>query len=112
MPTHEAVDNLHAPAAFICGEDTGDGNILGPGDIAAPNCKIDFMNSKVPTFFAEGKGLSHATGYNQMQGPVVAWMRWLLAGDTTMRDQFVGASCGICTRMPWVVMQKDLEKIP
>lgn len=66
---------------------------------------------KTALIFAEGKGLSHATGYNMMQPPVVAWMRWLLAGDTTMRDNFVGPNCGFC-KAPWVAMQKDLDKIP
>jgi hypothetical protein len=82
--------------------------VLGPGDIATPNCRIDFMNAKTPVFYAEIKGASHATGYNMMFGAVVGWLRWQLAGDTTMKSQFVGPDCGLCKRTNWMVMQKDL----
>ena len=40
---HTDIKNLHAPALFVCGEPGGDG--LLQGDVANPNCQIDFDNA-------------------------------------------------------------------
>jgi hypothetical protein len=101
--------NLHAPALFVCGENTGASDPFDAnGDIAAPQCEGDFMNAKVPVSFCTINGGTHATAFLQMHGAVVGWLRWQLAGDLAMKKMFVGPDCDLCTRMNWSCVTKDL----
>jgi len=111
---HTDIENLHAPALFVCGEPGGDG--LVSGDVARPNCDIDFMNAKVPVFYGVTKGASHMTpteiGDSTIRahqlGAMVGWLRWQLAGDESQKSMFVGDACTLCSDPAWgVAMQKN-----
>jgi len=110
----EAIENLHAPAAFICGipgDDTC--NILsGDCDIAAANCDLDFMGATTPVFYANFQGghlgiltppLSDAIG-----AMASAWLRYELMSDSTLEPMFVGPDCTYCKDSAWKVQQKML----
>ena len=112
---HTDIKNLHAPALFICGETDGDGLLVG--DVARPNCDIDFMNATVPVFYGVTKGASHMTptdiGDSAIRahqfGAMVAWLRWQLAADTATKALFAGSTCGLCMDAAWsVAKQKSL----
>lgn len=129
FPPHTAVNNLHAPAAFLCGESPpagGDGNFVY--DQANAFCEVDFENAMVPVFYGSLKGGAHAQVVDHanvpMNDPVyvakvkanyvamVGWLRWRLTGDMSQRDLFVGSDCGLCAAdSGWVVKQKDLETL-
>jgi hypothetical protein len=104
---HTDIMNLHAPALFVCGEPGGDGLIMG--DVANPNCEIDFMNATVPVFYGITKGASHMTPTeigdpairSHQLGAMVGWLRWQLLGDTNARNMFVGDTCGLCGDAAW-----------
>jgi hypothetical protein len=110
----ERVNNLHAPAAFICGT-PGDAscNILATNcDIAAANCDMDFANAQTPVFYANFSGghlgiltapLSDAIG--EM---ATAWLRYKLMSDRTLEARFVGPQCTYCMDSAWKVQQKML----
>jgi hypothetical protein len=58
--------------------------------------------------------LSTATTPDPLKKPflaaTIAWMRWQLAGDETMKPLLVGPSCGFCKQtMTWKVQQKNLQ---
>ena len=120
---HTDVMNLVKPALFICGDDPavtgGDGT--WESDLARPNCDIDFQMAMAPVWYGDVIGASHTTiiddptGGSAPDNPLkkpflaatVAWMRWLLAGDETMKSLFVGADCGFCKdTSTWTVQQK------
>jgi hypothetical protein len=99
--------NLHAPALFVCGENTGATSEFDVrGDLAAPQCQADFADATVPVAYCTIKGGTHATAFLQMHGAVVGWLRWQLAGDMDMKKMFVGPDCELCTRMSWSCMSK------
>jgi hypothetical protein len=111
----ERINNLHAPAAFLCGipgDDTC--NILSTDcDIAAANCDTDFANAKTPVFYANFPGghLGILTPPNQdiIQAEATAWLRWQLMGDSTLKSRFVGDQCTVCKDSNWKkVQQKNL----
>lgn len=123
---HTAEQNLVKPALFICGDDPsvtgGDGTWTS--DLARPNCDVDFMMATTPVWYGDVIGASHTTiidnPLSTMTTPdplkkpflaaTVAWMRWQLAGDATMKPLFVGSSCGFCKdTTTWKVQQKDLK---
>jgi dienelactone hydrolase len=111
----EPINNLHAPAAFLCGipgDDTC--NILDTTcDIAAANCDKDFAAAKAPVFYAnfEGGHLGILTPplQEQIQAEAVAWLRWQLMGDNTIRARFVGDQCGVCQDTRWKTQQKNWQ---
>jgi hypothetical protein len=110
----ERIQNLHAPAAFICGT-PGDAscNILSADcDIAAANCDTDFMNADTPVFYANFAGghLGILTEplTTQISGMSTAWLRYKLMGDTTLAARFNGPSCEYCSDSKWKVQQKGL----
>jgi hypothetical protein len=104
---HTDIMNLHAPALFVCGEPGGDGLIMG--DVANPNCEIDFMNATVPVFYGITKGASHMTPTeigdpalrSHQLGAMVGWLRWQLLGDASARNMFVGDACTLCSDPAW-----------
>jgi hypothetical protein len=124
---HTDVMNLVAPALFVCGDDPnvtgGDGT--WESDLARPNCDYDFMNAMAPVWYGVVIGSSHTTVIdNPLADPgsaadplkvhylaaSVAWLRWQLAGDQTMKAMFVGDDCGFCKdTATWQVRQKDLK---
>jgi dienelactone hydrolase len=125
FPPHSEISNLVYPAQFICGDDPavdgGDGTYVG--DEARPNCDADFMLATTPVWYGDVIGASHTTiidnplGGSSTTDPLkkpflaatVAWLRWQLAGDQTMKSMFVGSSCGFCTQTStWTVQQKNL----
>lgn len=102
----EALQRLHAPAAFLCG---------GADSQAGPACANDFRDAPkaLPVFYGTLAGVGHLGVFGDRNGGEygrmgVAWLRWKLAGDETMRDHFVGASCKACMR-PWTGMSRNLE---
>lgn len=113
---HTDIKNLHAPALFVCGEPGGDGLLMG--DVANPNCDIDFMNATVPVFYGITKGAAHMTPTDigdatiraHQFGAMVGWLRWQLAGDANAKNLFVGATCTLCKDAAWSsIKQKDLN---
>jgi hypothetical protein len=111
----ERVNNLHAPAAFFCGIPNPDcSNILATDcDIAAANCDIDFTMAKTSVFYGNFSGghlgILTAPTQDQIQAEVVAWLRWQLMADTTIKPRFVGPDCGVCKNSNWKVQQKNLQ---
>lgn len=115
--------NLIKPALIVCGDDPaktgGDGTWRS--DLARPNCDADFMNATVPVWYGVVIGSSHTTvidnpldmTVNPLKvhylASTVAWLRWQLGGDLTMKALFVGPDCGYCKQAAvWEVKQKDL----
>jgi hypothetical protein len=110
----DRVNNLHAPAAFLCGL-TGDSscNILsGDCDIAAVNCDTDFANAKTPVFYGKFPGghlsILQPPLSDQIGTAATGWLRWKLMSDTTLAPMFVGPSCTLCSDPKWKVQQKNL----
>lgn len=110
---HTDIENLHAPALFICGEAGGDGLLVG--DVARPNCDIDFMNATVPVFYGIPEGASHMSptevGSPMLRSTFAAacagWLRLHLAGDEALRKMFVGDDCTLCKDSSWTARQKN-----
>jgi hypothetical protein len=101
--------NLHVPALFVCGVNTGATSAFDlRGDLAAPRCEGDFMNATVPVAFCSIPGGTHASAFLQMHGAVVGWLRWQLIGDMSMKNMFVGSDCELCTRKNWSCKSKGL----
>ncbi|HET8939877.1 MAG TPA: hypothetical protein VFN67_40835 [Polyangiales bacterium] len=104
---HTDIMNLHAPALFVCGEPGGDGLLMG--DVANPNCEIDFDNAMVPVFYGITKGAAHMTPTEigdamlrtHQLGAMVGWLRWQLAADTNAKSMFVGDACALCKDAAW-----------
>jgi hypothetical protein len=110
----ERVNNLRAPAAFLCGKTgTSSCNILSPDcDIAAVNCDTDFSGAKTPVFygnFAGGHlGVLTSPHMERIRGVTTAWLRWQLMQDSTLRAMFAGPQCTLCADTNWKVQQKNL----
>lgn len=113
---HTDIKNLHAPALFVCGEQGGDGLIVG--DVASPNCDIDFMNATVPVWYGITKGAAHMTPTDigdaairtHQLGAIVGWLRWQLTGDSNAKTLFAGDACTLCKDSAWsTAKQKSLN---
>jgi hypothetical protein len=39
----------------------------------------------------------------------IAWLRYKLMGDTTLRSKFIGTDCEYCKDASWTVEQKNLD---
>ncbi len=108
------IDNLRAPAAFICGIPGDDScNILSTDcDIAAANCDTDFANATTSVFYANFSyghlGILTSPYAEQIGAMTTAWLRYQLMGDTTLKAMFVGDSCTYCSDSAWKVQQKNL----
>ena len=118
---HTAEKNLVKVAEFICGDDPDGGYA---GDEARPNCDADFQMATTPIWNGDVIGASHTTIIDNPLGgtsptdplkkpflaATVAWLRWQLAGDQTMKSLFVGSNCGYCQQTStWTVQQKNLQ---
>jgi hypothetical protein len=113
---HTDIMNLHAPALFVCGEPGGDGLLMG--DVASPNCEIDFNNAMVPVFYGVTKGAAHMTPTDigdaairtHQFGAMVGWLRWQLIGDAHAKSMFVSDACTLCTDAAWsTAKSKNLD---
>ena len=121
---HTDNQNLRAPALFLCGQvPMGNDDGLTMGDLAAPNCEIDFMDAKTPVFYGSLMGGAHVTLIDvdgigppaddpkklTFIGGMIGWLRWKLAGDESLKSMFVGSDCTLCQPdSGWTVKQKDL----
>jgi hypothetical protein len=111
----DRANKLRAPAAFFCGiPDPNCSDILSDQcDIAAANCDIDFDMAKTSVFYGNFPGghLGILSEPNQprIQKEVVAWLRWQLEQDSTIKPHFVGPQCGLCSDTNWKVKQKSLQ---
>ncbi|MFM2417454.1 MAG: hypothetical protein RL385_2177 [Pseudomonadota bacterium] len=81
-------NNLAHPAAYFCGADD---------TAATPNCKRDFMNTKVPVFLTVMDGVDHIYAARNALPMMVSWLRWHLNDETTRKDQFISPTCEFCT---------------
>ena len=121
LDPHMEVANLRAPAMFLCGEtpkSSDDG--IWTGDMANPNCLIDFQRATTPVFYGSLMGAAHVQLTEsvekaddplrlEMIGAIIGWLRWKLADDQAMKVRYVGADCELCkTGSGWAVMQKGL----
>jgi hypothetical protein len=117
MAPHTDAMNLKKPAAFICGDSGGDGLITG--DVARPNCDIDYMNATTPVWYGDVIGASHLTitgataSDPKLQAFLIAtaaWLRWQLADDQTMKAYFVPTpGCTLCMQSSlWTVQSENL----
>lgn len=80
-------DNLRKPAIYIAGEDD---------TLATPNMETDYSNTDVPVFFTIIDNTSHTAATRNGMAPIVAWLRWHLAGETTRRADFLNYRCTFC----------------
>ena len=112
---HTDIKNLHAPALFVCGEPPVDGLLIG--DVARPNCDIDFENATVPVFYGITKGAAHMTpteiGDAKLRSyqleAIVGWLRWQLAREHALKSMFGGGTCSLCSDPSWTGQQKGLN---
>ncbi len=106
LMTKEDLKRIHAPIAFISGDQQ---------DIAFENANSDFeLLQDVPAVRAWAHDMPHTATYIQRNGGefggiAVAWLNWQLKGDGTARKMFVGADCGLCVNPRWVVKTKNLR---
>jgi hypothetical protein len=93
------LQGLHAPAAFFCG---------GAEARALPRCSGDFDNApaSVPIFYGTVEGVDHTGVYGDPNAGEwgragVAWFRFTLAGDESLREYFQAPDCTLCSS-PWM----------
>ena len=104
--TKANLKQLHAPTAYISGDDE---------DIAFANANDDFERiQNLPILRAYARGVTHGGTYSQRNGGefagvAVAWLNWQLKGDLHARHLFVGAECGLCVNPHWVIRRKNLH---
>jgi hypothetical protein len=89
------LDNLHVPAAFLCG--SADSNGIG-------RCRNDYAEAPttVPVFFGVLAGVGHTDEFTEPNGGrwgrvLISWLRWQLADDPSFAKAFEGADCEFCT---------------
>ena len=72
---------VKTPTAYICG---------GAGDIAAPQCEVDFRNVKpgIMTFYSVLQGAGHVDAARKALPGMIAWLRWHLAGEVQHKALF------------------------
>jgi hypothetical protein len=110
----ERVNNLHAPAAFICGNpDPACTNLLDTTcDIAGANCATDFENATTPVFYATFDsghlGILTSPFMERINAMATAWLRHHLMGDTTLAGMFEGPDCTYCSDPNWTI-QKNYD---
>lgn len=99
------LQGLHAPAAFFCG---------GAEPRALPRCSGDFDNAPaaVPIFYGTVEGVDHTGVYGEPNAGQwgragVAWFRFTLAGDESLREWFQAPSCTLCSS-PWMGKSRNI----
>jgi len=99
-----SLKDLHAPVAFITGDES---------DVAFNNSNADFaLIDHVPALRAYRKGLGHSRHYRAPGGGpfaavAVAWLDWQLKGDEEARHWFVGDDCRLCRDPDWFIDTKN-----
>jgi Chlorophyllase enzyme len=80
-------------------------HLVGADDPLKSSALSSFNSATgIPAAYAELAGADHLTFLGSaggFRGPATAWARWQLMGDDTAKNQFVGASCGLCTGNDW-----------
>lgn len=96
---------VDVPTAYFCDKDE-----------TGPNCDSDFaVVDDNPTFYGRVPGHRHVdymfnTAFiDQMNAPVVGWLRWRLMDDQAMAVLFEGADCTLCTDSAWEVQKKNMD---
>jgi hypothetical protein len=99
------LQGLHAPAAFFCG---------GAEARALPRCSGDFDNAPaaVPIFYGTVEGVDHTGVYGEPNAGQwgragVAWFRFTLAGDESLRKYFQAPGCTLCSS-PWMGKSRNI----
>jgi len=83
--------NLHGTAFYMS----------GTADTTVPSAyvKSKYDSVTIPAAYGDLAGATHVSPLvngNEFRGPVTAWFRWQLMGDTKARDQFIGP-CAYCS---------------
>jgi dienelactone hydrolase len=93
---------LHTPTMWVNG---------GPSDIAYPQARIDFRDSRVPSVWANLNVGHLGTFFSARGGEFarigVVWLDWHLKGKAENRAQLVGANCGFCGQRGWSIQSKN-----
>jgi dienelactone hydrolase len=98
------LQGLHAPAAFfVGGAEAGLMRVSGDFDNAPPD---------VPVFFGTLAGVDHTGVYGEPNAGQwgragVAWFRFTLAGDESLRKYFKAPDCTLCSS-PWMGKSRNL----
>jgi dienelactone hydrolase len=104
----DALKKLHAPIAYITGDQAN--------DVAFPNAADDFERiNNVPVFRAWRDGLPHIGTYRDPNGGelgkiAVALLDWKLKGDAPGGKMFSGKDCGLCKDPRWHVSSKRFDE--
>lgn len=100
------LQDLHAPAAFFCGDRDSNG---------LPRCRSDFAAApaSVPLFFGVLAGVGHTDEFSMTNGGrwgriLVAWLRWQLADDPSFAKAFKGPDCEFC-QGDWTAMKHAID---
>jgi dienelactone hydrolase len=107
LPTigKDHLQKLHSPVLYIDG---------GESDMAYPNGEDDFSRiDKIPIAIAHFDDVGHGGTYNQPNGGefgkvAVAWLKWQLKGDETVKKMFSGPDCGLCKDTKWEYKKKKM----
>jgi hypothetical protein len=108
----QRVNNLHAPAAFICGipGDASCSILDDTCDIAAVNCDTDFAGAKTPVFYVNFNGGHLGILVPPTEDPIGAlatmWLRWKLMSDRSLDAKFLGDQCEVCKDATWKKVQR------
>jgi hypothetical protein len=79
----------------------------GDGDtLALSNTQRDYMMSTVPTFITVITGSDHIYAARDGMAPIIAWLRWWLAGEVDRKGSFLDPDCEFC-KAPYVSMSKN-----
>ncbi|MES1200918.1 MAG: alpha/beta hydrolase [Pseudomonadota bacterium] len=106
--TKDDLNRLHAPTAYISGDES---------DIAFINANDDYARLAqmgLPVFRGWERGVGHGGNYGlpsggEFAGIGVAWLNWQLKGDQRAGLMFRGADCGLCVNPRWVVQSSHLN---
>lgn len=99
----ESLRRIHAPTAWISGDET---------DQAFPNSNADYAAfTNAPALRAWHRGTGHSTHYREPHGGlfspvVVEWLDWTLKHRATAARTFTGPACTLCKEEGWNVQTK------
>jgi hypothetical protein len=88
--------------------------ISGSADtVATPstNQQPIFMTAPVPIFWATHAGSTHfevLSNGGAYAGPMTAWFRWKLMGDSAAKDWFETPPCDLCSASGWTVQTNGM----